>query len=418
MSGAGLIIRRKIMHKALIKYLTITAVLISGLLFGMSGVADFGITTVAHATTTTETLPSGTITLSTTSSTVKKGEAFTVVCRVSSSSGVLEADFYVDYNTSVLEFVEGGTRATKETGGVHVVSNDNTDSPVRRTFSLQFLGKKEGDATVFIRDGAFVMSGEGTQMSVRTNRLDLVVNETGEPADGGEQTDENSNPIGPDGNPMQTDENGNPIGPDGKPLATPVPANAGGNTRIKSIITNAKEMVPDFDPSVRTYDAVVDPETDTFFIEYELADRNARATVKGNTNLNYGENKVKLVVTAENGKKGKYVFLVTRLSGKNNSEVAEVVTPAATEMNSDTGLDKEENNGYSILLYIIIVILAVFSISMVVLVRRQRREIDNLYLEEEERESINETENDIRGREGGIEGSEIRGEDGKFRYRD
>ena len=138
----------------------------------------FGIPTFAIAGTTTQTTASGAISLETTRNTIKKGEAFTVVCRVTSSVGVLETDFFVDYNTSVLEFVEGGTRATKETGGVHVVSNDNTDSPIRRTFSLQFLAKKEGDATVFIRDGAFVMGGDGTQLSVRTNRLELVVNET------------------------------------------------------------------------------------------------------------------------------------------------------------------------------------------------------------------------------------------------
>ena len=122
----------------------------------------------------------GSISLSVTDPVKKKGEVFSVICKVTAQTGVVESDFYVDYNTSVLKFIDGGAKATKETGGVHIQSLDNTDSPVRRTFSLSFLALENGEASVFIRNGARVMDGEGSQLSLKTDKIDITVNETGE----------------------------------------------------------------------------------------------------------------------------------------------------------------------------------------------------------------------------------------------
>ena len=66
---------------------------------------------VASVGSSKSAISSGKITLTVSDPVIKKGEVFTVVCRVSASTGVSEADFFVDYNTSVLKFVEGGARA-------------------------------------------------------------------------------------------------------------------------------------------------------------------------------------------------------------------------------------------------------------------------------------------------------------------
>ena len=332
----------------------------------------------------------GSISLSVSDPVKKKGEVFSVICKVTAETGVLETDFYVDYNTSVLKFIDGGAKATKETGGVHILSLDNTDSPVRRTFSLSFLALENGDATVFIRSGARLTDGEGSVLSLKTDKIDITVNETGE-----------EEAVSPGATPPQD-----------MPTETP---KLSGNWKVAELVTNAISMTPEFDPTIRTYEAEVGMDTDIFFMDYKLASKKAKAQIKGNRDLTYGLNKVTLTVTAENGDKRRYVFMVTRKTEPDATPATEDVVsgPAA---DSSEPLDKSEDKGYSIILYIVIVLLSVFSISMVVLVKKQRSELE-YYYEEEEREARRETEDDRRSGEGDLERGEIRGEARQFNDR-
>ncbi len=329
----------------------------------------------------------GAISLSVSDPVKKKGEVFSVICKVTAETGVLETDFFVDYNTSVLKFIDGGAKATKETGGVHIQSLDNTDSPVRRTFSLSFIALENGDATVFIRNGARVMDGEGSQLSLKTDKIDITVNETGE---------EEETPVG-----------------QASPPAEPTPTvKLSGNWKLKELTTNAITMNPEFDPDIRTYEAEVGNETDTFFMDYTLASKKAKAELKGNKNLTYGLNKVILNITAENGNKKRYIFMVTRKTEPDPApETEQVVSGPAAD--GTEPLDKSGDSGYSIILYIIVAVLAVFSVSMVVLVVKQRKELE-YYYDKEDREERSETEDDRRSGEGDLEGGEIRGEAREF----
>ena len=361
---------------------------------------------------------SGKISLTVTDPVIKQGEVFTVVCRVSASTGVSEADFYVDYNTSVLKFIEGGARATKEVGGVHIRSLDNDDAPLRRTFSLQFAGEQEGEASLFIRNGASVTDGEGNLISLQTDKIDVLINETGEDETSGDdsQTGEAGNTDGtqagtdnPDGK-KPTDKNGR---------TTEDPTSLSSNSRLMSVSTNSISLVPDFDPSVMTYEAEVEPDTEIFITKYLTEDDRATVRIQNNKNLKFGRNRVKLIVTAENGKKSKYVFLVTKLAFKPEpapeatEPVAEPVSPAAVDM--QIPLDKDDGKGYSIVLYVIIGLLAILSIALITLVKRQRRELDYIY---EEMEEYRETQNDSGSGESAVEGGEVRSKDGEFGYRD
>ena len=364
--------------------------LIAGLVLLIGG-------TIGLLRSSTSLAESGSILLSTEKQVVKKGDVFTVVCRVSASTGVLEADFYVDYNTAVLQFLEGGQKAKKEVGGVHIQSLDNTSSPVRRTFSLQFTAKEIGDATIFIRDGARVMDGEGNPLSLSTGRIELQVNETGESEGEGEQL--------PGMAPGAT-----PPGPDAPPMPSVKLSN---NRKIASLTTNATKLTPEFDPTVGTYEAEVPADTTTFFIDYTLESKKAKAKIKGNKDLVFGVNKVTLTVTAESGKKKKYVFMVKRLQ---KPAVGALDAASGGAVGTEPPLDKDENNSYHILLYVVLILLVIFAVAMIVLVRRQRQELE-YYYEKEELEEKRETENDRGSGEGDHEGREIRGEDGKFRYR-
>ena len=368
-----------------------------------------GVTGLSHKVTPAKAEGSGAITLTVDGTTegdpiaVKKGEMFTVVCRVSAATGVLESDFYVDYNSAVISFVEGGPKVKKETGGVHVQSLDNTDSPVRRTFSMKFLAKEEGDCDVFIRNGARVTDGDGDPLSLQTAHITLHSVDT--------PTDESL----PASMPPDVVATPDPSQPSASPEPTEVPKALSGNCRVRSLLTNAIRMAPAFDPGISNYEAEVKSDTMVFFVDYVLAGRNATAKLTGNRDLTYGVNKVTLTVTAENGKKKKYTFLVTRLTQPEKSDAG---TPAASgnAAGGNTGLDKEEKGGYSIVLYVVIALLAVFSVSMIILVKKQQRELQYYYEEEEkeEREESRETEDDRGSGEGDLEGSEVRGEDGEF----
>ncbi|MBQ4464205.1 MAG: hypothetical protein II915_07310, partial [Eubacterium sp.] len=207
---------------------------------------------------------SGKISLTVTDPVIKQGEVFTVVCRVSASTGVSEADFYVDYNTSVLKFIEGGARAVKEVGGVHIRSLDNDDAPLRRTFSLQFAGEQEGEASLFIRNGASVTDGESNLISLQTDKIDVLINETGED-ESAEAADDTQTA---DGTQAGTDnpDGKNPTDKNGK--TTEDPTSLSSNSRLMSVSTNSISLVPDFDPSVMTYEAEVEPDTETFITKY------------------------------------------------------------------------------------------------------------------------------------------------------
>ena len=333
------------------------------------------------------------ISLTTEKTTLKPGEVFTVVVRVSSSDGVLTTDFYVDYNTSVLKFMSGGAKAVKEVGGVHIFNSDAGSSPVRRTYSLQFFAEKEGESSIFIRDGADVTDSDGQPLSLRTDRIEISITEEGS-----------------EEKPASTE----------KPVATPEPSLSGQN-KVSELTTNAIFLSPDFSPDIKEYEATVDVDTDTFFIDYTLKSKKARATIKGNKNLTYGENEVKLVVTAENGKKRTYRFTVTRLNQtedidepyEDKAQSVDTYPESPGALSADIPLDKESKNGYSIILYIVICLLMVFSISCIILIRRQKKQID---IYEEKMEEKNATEDDPGSRESDHEGGEIRGEDGESRY--
>ena len=339
----------------------------------------------------------GVITLSVSDPQIRMGDVFTVVCRVSSSKSISEVDFYVDYNTTVLQFVEGGPRATKEPGGVHIQSLENDEAAPRRTFSLQFMAKDMGEASLFVRDGAHVVDGDGNPISLNTEKLDVTVTESGEETPEGEATPAPSQTPGPE------------------ETQAPRSGRLSANNKVLQLTTNAQDMIPAFDPAIKSYDVLVSPETDTFFIDCVLASRRATSRVKGNKELNYGENKVRLIVTAENGDKQRYIFNVTRPDPVLESVPVEepVITGAA--VNTEP-LDKEEKNGYSIVLYIIIGLLLIFAVAMISLVRKQRKELEYYY--EEEMEEQRETKNDRGSGESDIEGGQVRGEDGDFRYRD
>ena len=106
---------------------------------------------------------------------VIKGEEVTVVCQVFSSQGFLDASFEVRYDERYLEFIRGGTKVSGGDGVLRISSVGNSEMTEKKTFSLQFRGKKTGTAVVGVKDRAQIITEEGEELSISSNSVTVDV---------------------------------------------------------------------------------------------------------------------------------------------------------------------------------------------------------------------------------------------------
>lgn len=228
---------------------------------------------------------SSVIQFTTASSQVKRGETFTVVCQVTSADSFLDTQFTVDYDDDIMQFVSGGKKVFGSGGTLQVSSTGNKTATNKKTFSLQFVALKNGGGGISVRGTAKVTDEEGNAFSVSSNRLAINVSKKGN-----QQTTVKATAI---------------------PKVTPKPVQSG-NNKLKSLKTTALSMNPRFAKDTKDYTASVDCNTDILYITFETEDAKAGVQVQGNEGLQTGENKVELLVTAENGSRRAYNIVVKK----------------------------------------------------------------------------------------------------------
>ncbi|MCH5251398.1 MAG: cadherin-like beta sandwich domain-containing protein [Lachnospiraceae bacterium] len=246
----------------------------------------FAVAAVFVLTGRAEAAGSSAIRFTTASTQVKKGESFTVVCQVTSSTAFLDTEFNVEYDPEILQFVRGGSKVIGTGGILKVSSTGNSTATNKKTFSLEFVALKKGGSGIFASVGAKVTDESGAALSVSSNRLSInVVKKVTKPVVGADAT--------------------------ALPKVTPAPV-LNGNNKLKSLKTTALSMSPDFTPDITEYEMSVDCDTDTLYFTFETENAKSRVQIKGNEGLQTGDNIVELLVTAENGKKRSYKLNVTR----------------------------------------------------------------------------------------------------------
>ena len=87
---------------------------------------------------------------------------------------------------------------------------------------------------------------------------------------------------------------------------------ASNNNYLSSLITSAGTLEPTFDKTVNDYKVTVDNEIEDIVISGTLEDKNATVTGLDKYNLQVGENKIQVTVTAEDGSINIYTIVVTR----------------------------------------------------------------------------------------------------------
>lgn len=114
------------------------------------------------------------------------------------------------------------------------------------------------------------------------------------------------------------------------------------NALLASLTLPGYSYSPNFSPYVTEYKLEVDSSVDKLTVWAKAADANAKAVGYGTWKLQYGENKVEVVVTAESGEKRTYTVTVTRPEPKavkgdvNNDGIVDVVD-ALTILNYSAG---------------------------------------------------------------------------------
>lgn len=115
---------------------------------------------------------------------------------------------------------------------------------------------------------------------------------------------------------------------------------SGASTSLKS--TSLKSLTIEgatikFDPEKVTYNINVPNSMEEAIINYELADSTSTAKIDGDTKLKVGKNKIKIIVTASNGKTNTYTLNITR----NKSRVS-VINDEEKIIESISGDDKSD----------------------------------------------------------------------------
>ncbi len=97
-----------------------------------------------------------------------------------------------------------------------------------------------------------------------------------------------------------------------KVIQITAPKTASDNAKLSSLKISPSTLTPSFDPEVFEYSAIVDSTITSLVISAETQDPNAIVEIEGNKNLKLGNNRVKVIVSAENGSKKEYIIQVVK----------------------------------------------------------------------------------------------------------
>ncbi len=194
---------------------------------------------------------------------VTVGNQVKVTVKLSSAEKIGSWRFSVSYDPSILEYVSGADSG----GGGAVSFADSSDGTTSLSKTITFRAKKIGTATVSVGSAQVVSFDTATNMSVNTPSKKISV------------------------------------------VAAP---NLSGENQLSALSVSTGELTPAFDAATTAY---------TLSVPYEITSLSVFATAKHNKAgiavtpsdaLAVGENKIEVVVTAENGSKRTYTVTVTR----------------------------------------------------------------------------------------------------------
>ena len=184
---------------------------------------------------------------------------------------------------------------------------------------------KAGSASVTMRKPYHVYADDdgSSEMSVSYNTLNILVKN---------KLSSNDKPVGtsrtpkpsPSAKPVETgrpEESGRP-----QESAAPSPRknDVPGSSRLRKLSIEGVDFVPDFEPGIKKYSALITTDKKELEIDYQPKDSQAEVVVKGNKNLAEGKNTVKVIVNGTTGERTVYRLSLTIQHTNNKNQANRV----------------------------------------------------------------------------------------------
>ena len=194
------------------------------------------------------------------SSSVVVGSIVTVNVKLSSSTAIGSWEYLINYDSSMLKLVEGKTKVvdyTQEAGGIK-----------SKSYTLKFKALKNGSAKVSIGSYEVYAYSDESLMSVSagSKTIKIITQEQLE-------------------------------------------ASYSKNNNLSSITVEGYEISPEFKKDTLEYKVDLPSNIESINVSAKLADNKAKVSGTGTIEVSEGENKIELVVTAENGSTKTYTLI-------------------------------------------------------------------------------------------------------------
>lgn len=218
------------------------------------------------------------------------GEETSVTVTITGDEEIYMCDFYLTYDSSILEAVSGYSDGGG--GTIRILSTDQTAKTVK--FTIKFKAKAAGSSKISISQSNSIIASDATdKMSISASAGTVTVK-------------------------------------------APITYSADNN--LSSLSISPGTLSPAFSPSVTSYTASVNADCTKLVVAAKANHSKASVSVSG-TSLSVGTNNVTITVTAEDGSKKVYTIKTTRPQG-----ATQAATQQATSQESQAdGISEDES---------------------------------------------------------------------------
>lgn len=212
---------------------------------------------------------SASITLSSKSKEVQKGDAFSLVLSLESNDIIGGFEGYIAYDENLVEFETGGNHISGGGGILRISDLDSEQQSESKKYGIKFRAKKKGECTFQISDTPMVYNADGDELSVSSNQfvLSIINSET-----------------------------------------------MSKNNKLSKLLISPGELNQEYNNDITAYKTEVSYDDDMLFVSAVPEDKEATIELEGNENLQVGKNFVHIIVTAPSGDTRDIQIEVTRLS--------------------------------------------------------------------------------------------------------
>ena len=235
--------------------------------------------------------------------TVRVDDVVAVTLKLTADAIIGAFEGYISYNSDVLDFVTGPETIVGGEGILKINDNDPDARFNERSYLIFFKATGIGSCDIKMRGNPEIYQAETDfPMSVSSSPLTIEV------------------------------------------LAS---QKASSDASLAAMKISPGTLTPEFSPEIFEYSVTVPFETTTLLVSAVTSDAKANVKIEGNDELDVGQNRVLLLVTAEDGSLNKYVIYAAREPEKNGagSDQSEVTGTPADGENTESGNGETSNEG-------------------------------------------------------------------------